>query len=59
MEGEALQIEYKKNAVKYINSADTQLVPEDAPEPDEIEAIKAARLDTAPTVPHNAIDWDT
>ena len=54
-----MQIEYKKNAVKYINSADMQLVSEDAPEPDEIEAIKAARLDTVPTVPHNAINWDT
>lgn len=28
MEGEALQTEYKKNAVKYINSADAKFVPE-------------------------------
>ncbi|MCD8379947.1 MAG: hypothetical protein LUC95_06455 [Lachnospiraceae bacterium] len=57
--GRSVADRVQKEAVKYINSADMQLVPEDAPEPDEIEAIKAARLDTAPTVPHNAIDWDT
>ncbi len=53
-----MQIEYKKNAVKYINSADAKFVPEDDPEPDEVEAIKAAKLDTTPTVSHNAINWD-
>ncbi len=35
-----------------------RFVPEDDPEPDEIEAIKEARLDTTPTVSHNAINWD-
>ena len=49
-----MRIEYKKKAVKYINSCDK----EDKPEPDELEAIAEAKADTSPTVPHEAINWD-
>lgn len=49
-----MRIEYKKKAVKYINSCDK----EDKPEPDELEAIAEAKADTSPSVPHEAINWD-
>lgn len=35
-----------------------RFVPEDEPTPDEIEAIEAAKADTSPTIPHEAINWD-
>ena len=33
-------------------------IPEDDPLPDELEAIREAKADTSPTVPHNSINWD-
>lgn len=35
-----------------------KFIPEDKPEPDELEAIAEAKADTSPTVPHDAINWD-
>ena len=35
-----------------------RFVPEDDPLPDEIEAIREAKEDTSPTIPHDAINWD-
>ncbi len=35
-----------------------RFVPEDEPLPDEIEAIREAKEDTNPTIPHSAINWD-
>lgn len=35
-----------------------KFIPEDKPEPDELEAIAEAKADTSPTVPHEAINWD-
>lgn len=37
-----------------------RFVPEEAPLPDEIEAIKRANksIDEYGTIPHEAIDWD-
>lgn len=35
-----------------------RFIPEDKPEPDELEAIAEAKLDKSPTVPHEAINWD-
>lgn len=35
-----------------------RFVPEDAPTPDEIQAIAEAKADTSPTVSHDAINWD-
>lgn len=35
-----------------------RFVPEDKPLPDEVEAIREARLDTSQTTPHDAINWD-
>lgn len=35
-----------------------RFVPEDEPLPDEIEAIREAKEDTSPTIPHDAINWD-
>lgn len=65
-----MRIEYKKNALKNIidlvpdEDIDTiyrvvvKFIPEDKPEPDELEAIAEAKADTSPTVPHEAINWD-
>lgn len=33
-------------------------IPEDEPTPDELEAIREAKADTSPTIPHDAINWD-
>ena len=35
-----------------------KFIPEDKPEPDELEAIAEAKADTSPTIPHDAIKWD-
>lgn len=35
-----------------------KFIPEDKPEPDELEAIAEAKTDTSPTVPHDAVNWD-
>lgn len=35
-----------------------RFIPEDEPAPDELEAIKEAKADTSPTIPHDAINWD-
>ncbi len=35
-----------------------RFIPEDKPEPDELEAIAEAKADKSPTVPHEAINWD-
>lgn len=35
-----------------------RFIPEDDPLPDELEAIREAKADTSPTVPHNSINWD-
>ena len=35
-----------------------KFIPEDKPEPDELEAIREAKADMNPTVPHDAINWD-
>ena len=35
-----------------------RFIPEDKPEPDELEAIAEANADTSPTVTHEAINWD-
>lgn len=35
-----------------------RFIPEDDPAPDELEAIKEAKADTSPTIPHDAINWD-
>ena len=35
-----------------------KFIPEDKPEPDELEAIAEAKADKSPTVPHEAINWD-
>ncbi len=35
-----------------------KFIPEDKPEPDELEAIAEAKADTSPTIPHDAINWD-
>lgn len=35
-----------------------KFIPEDKPEPDELEAIAEAKADKSPTVPHDAINWD-
>ncbi|MDD6505196.1 MAG: hypothetical protein PUF45_07170 [Lachnospiraceae bacterium] len=65
-----MRIEYKKKALKNIidlvpdEDIDTiyrvvvKFIPEDKPEPDELEAIAEAKADTSPTVPHEAINWD-
>ena len=65
-----MRIEYKQNALKNIidlvpdEDIDTiyrvvvKFIPEDKPEPDELEAIAEAKADTSPTVPHEAINWD-
>lgn len=34
------------------------IIPEDDPLPDELEAIRKAKADASPTVPHNAINWN-
>ena len=36
----------------------TRFIPEDTPLPDELKAIREAKADTSPTIPHNAINWD-
>lgn len=35
-----------------------KFIPEDKPEPDELEAIAEAKADTGQTIPHDAINWD-
>lgn len=35
-----------------------KFIPEEKPEPDELEAIAEAKADTSPTILHNAINWD-
>ncbi len=35
-----------------------KFIPEDKPESDELEAIREAKADMNPTVPHDAINWD-
>ena len=35
-----------------------KFIPEDKPEPDELEAIAEAKADTSPTIPHDAINWE-
>lgn len=35
-----------------------KFIPEDKPEPDELEAIAEEKADTSPTIPHDAINWD-
>ena len=35
-----------------------RFIPEDKPEPDELEAIAEANADTSPTVTHEAINWN-
>ena len=35
-----------------------RFIPEDKPEPDELEAIAEAKADKSPTVPHEAINWN-
>ncbi len=35
-----------------------RFIPEDKPEPDELEAIAEANADKSPTVPHEAINWN-
>lgn len=57
---EAVQIEYSKKAVKYINSADKLTKSEVEPEPDELAALLEGRQDRKEngTISHNDIDWD-
>ncbi len=47
-----MRIEYSKKIVKFI--------PEEKPEPDEIEAFLEGRKDRGQngTIPHDAINWD-
>lgn len=35
-----------------------KFIPEDRPEPDELDAIAAARADKEPTISHDDIHWD-
>lgn len=35
-----------------------KFIPEDKPEPDELEAIAEAKADKSQTIPHEAINWD-
>lgn len=35
-----------------------KFIPEDKPEPDELEAIAEAKADTSDTISHDAINWD-
>lgn len=35
-----------------------KFIPEDDPLPDEIEAIKEAKVDMDETIPHEAINWE-
>ena len=35
-----------------------RFIPEDKPEPDELEAIAEANADKSPTVPPEAINWN-
>lgn len=55
-----------KNIIDFIPEKDIEtiynvlirFVYEDEPTPEEIIAIKQAKEDTSPTVPHNEINWD-
>lgn len=35
-----------------------KFIPEDQPEADELEALRAAKADNSELTPHNAIDWN-
>ena len=35
-----------------------KFIPEDDPLPDEIDAIKEAKVDMDETIPHEAINWE-
>lgn len=35
-----------------------KFIPEDKPEPDELEAIAEAKVDTSETISHDSINWD-
>ena len=35
-----------------------KFIPEDKPEPDELEAIAEAKSDTSETISHDSINWD-
>jgi len=59
-----VRIEYKRKAVKYIDSCDRNTqqrlktaIEKDEPLPDELEAIAEAKADTSETIPHEAINW--
>ena len=59
-----MNIEYNKQAVKYINSCDRPTkrrlkeAIEGIPEADEVESIMRAMKDSSSTISHNAINWD-
>lgn len=35
-----------------------KFIPEDKPEPDELEAIAEAKADTSETISHDSVNWD-
>ena len=35
-----------------------RFIPEDKPEPDELEAIAEAKADKSETISHDSINWD-
>ena len=63
-----MQIQYEKEAAKHINKMDKptkqriniRFVPEEAPLPDEIEAIKRAdkSISEYGTISHKSINWE-
>ena len=59
-----MQIEYYKQAVKYINLCDKptkkrlKLAIESIPAGDEVDSIARAMSDKSGTVSHNSINWD-
>lgn len=65
-EAENMSKEALKNIIDLVPDEDIEtiykvivkFIPEDQPEADELEALRAAKADNSELTPHNAIDWN-